>query len=135
MKYSYHVFKQYYVWVLFPILLAFFTSSCKGDNNAIIVDHKKLDLHSFSTKDRDSIAYTFTLTNNSEKEIAINDIDVSCSCVAVHTNPSTIAPHSSISINGKIGTESLQGKFRKSIYINYANNEILILKIIGKALP
>lgn len=79
----------------------------------------------------DSIQFTFKLTNNSNDLIKIHGIDKSCDCISVCSFPKEIKPNTTHYFMGKIGNTQ-SGKINKSIFVNYDDSEVLILRITGE---
>ena len=79
----------------------------------------------------DSIEFKFILKNLSDSSIKVNRIDVSCSCLKINTSVREILPKDSISLEGKAGLQKQYGHISKSIFVNYDEDKILLLRVIG----
>lgn len=118
-----------------PILLFSTLTSCSNFNNKnnekIFVEQPHYNFGTISKLTIDSINFTFKITNNTDDFIKIHGIDKSCDCISVNSFPKELKPNSTNYIIGKIGNVQ-SGKMNKSIFVNYDDSEVLILRITGE---
>lgn len=75
--------------------------------------------------------FYFDIQNKSDTIIEIKKIDVSCGCIKINEYPKIVNPWTSIRLEGYIDLNGLDGFFEKSIYVNYKQDKLLLLRIRG----
>lgn len=125
--------------ILFVILILF-NYGCKQRTinkaknivgKGLVAKNKYYDFGQVSQSKLDSIDFSFLLLNSGDSDISIHDIDVSCRCVVVEQSFQTIHPYETKSITGKIGIKGQEKRINKSIFVNYANDNVLLLRVKG----
>ena len=76
--------------------------------------------------------FHFVLENKGANVISIHNIDVSCGCVKIDSAPQTILPGKEEMISGHIDITNQSGKLTKPIYVNFDDNQVVLLRIIGR---
>lgn len=104
------------------------------DNAALLVEQPHFNCGKVSKQNRDSIDFKFTLKNISKDSIIIDNVDVTCGCLSVHSAPKMILPGKTEYIKGKIGIRQQIGNVNKTIFVNYNNDEVTILRVKGKVI-
>lgn len=91
----------------------------------------RYDFGSVSKSKKDSVIFEFELRNKGKEPVVIDEIDLSCSCLSISSRPDTLQPGTSATIRGAAGIKESKGKFSKPIFVNYNNEEVLLLRIVG----
>lgn len=74
-------------------------------------------------------SFVFKIKNLSDSALVIDKIDVSCHCVSILSYPHSLQQNEQGDIRGTINLKNQSGHVRKSIFINYNNGALKILKI------
>jgi len=132
--------------LLTMLILSTFVLSCNNnnkntskDNNEnkpfqssfLSTDNKVLQLGEINNNDTESIPFAFHIKNESDSILVLNKIDVSCSCVEVTDFPKQLGANQSGEICGEINLKNQSGHMRKSIFVNYCDTCIMVLKIVA----
>ncbi len=96
----------------------------------LYVEQKHYYLGEFPKGEKDSVEFRFVLKNSNNSLITINKIDISCSCLKIKTNVREIHPQDSILLEGKMGLKGLNGHISKPIFVKYAYDKTLLLRVI-----
>ena len=113
------------------------THSNKDINNVqdkkevLVPEIKHLYLGKINKNGRDTISFSFRIYNQSDKIACINKIDVSCSCVSLAKSVKPIPPKQSMNIYGTLNLKTISGHISKSIFVNYNNGALLVLRIVA----
>lgn len=103
-----------------------------GNNTeSLRVKNKTCNLGNLSKKDNHVIDFSFDIENVSNVPIVIDKIDVSCGCVFIEKIRKPISAHKFIKLKGNINIQKQEGYFSKSIYLNYSNGNVMLLKVKG----
>ena len=136
----YHIFKmKKYLYSLFFITLCSCTNTPNKhttetfsvNKNGIYINNNRYDFGEIAFESVDSLDFSFNLKNISSKNITIGNIDVSCGCISISKRENIIKAGHSTDLKGKFGIKGQKGKIDKTIFVNYGNNDVLILHIIG----
>lgn len=134
--------KQIYVLLLLAFMSFGFLSCGNGKNKKVskeIICHnnsisslqKKFSFGTVSKKERDTVNYHFTIENTSDSELTIDKIDISCGCIHVIAFPKQIRAHERGDISGFVDLSKQLGHLSKSLFVNYGNDKVLLLRIVG----
>lgn len=128
------------------LLLIFFTFSCNNNSlqlsneknqdktlqtSLISVESNVLRLGDINHNDTESISFVFHIKNETDSILSINKIDVSCSCVHITSFPEQLEVNQSSQICGEVDLKNQSGHIRKSIFVNYCDTCVTVLKIIA----
>lgn len=105
--------------------------SVENTDSLMSFEPNVIDLGRIDTDDNRIVPFEFKLTNNSDTIMDISSIDVSCNCVKILGYTKSISINQTGKISGKIDLRNQSGHLRKSIYVNYNNDSMKLLKIIG----
>lgn len=112
------------------------TNNCKkrspDNDNGISPESKLFDFGQVSNSKIDSVSFSFTLNNKGDKDVIINDIDATCPCIVLSNKPKIIQHNKCAIIRGRIGIKGGYGKQNKAVFVNYNDNNILLLRIVGE---
>lgn len=80
------------------------------------------------------VTYTFEAVNKGHKPLVVNSVLASCGCTSPEWNSSPVAPGGITQI--KVGFNAqADGKFSKTITINFNEDEVKTLTITGEVFP
>lgn len=102
------------------------------ENEDVIIENTRYNIGEIAFESADSLDFHFNIKNKTDKAIPIGDIDVSCGCVSAKKDFKEIPANKALTLKGKIGLKGLSGKINKTIFVNYGNNEVLLLHVIGE---
>lgn len=102
------------------------------NKNGIFIENNRYNFGEIAFESVDSLDFSFVLNNTSNKNISIGDIDVSCGCISISKRENIIKAGHSMDLIGKFGIKGQKGKIDKAIFVNYGNNDVLILHVIGR---
>lgn len=98
-------------------------------DSILFVDPNIISFGEIDADKKDVRPFTFKITNLSDSLLVIEKIDVSCQCVTVSSYPDSLASGKGGEIRGTIDLKKQSGHMRKSIFVNYNNGSIKMLKI------
>lgn len=101
------------------------------DSSDISVEDKELCLGEIDKNLNRIIPFEFDLKNSSDSIIVVNKVDVSCNCVKIIDFPKRLVVGQSAKLSGTIDLNNQVGHLRKSIFINYDDTCITVLKIVA----
>lgn len=85
-----------------------------------------------ATKDLQSnIPFVFLIKNSSDSIIHISKVESLCGCVTIVSKPDSLNPSHTAKIEGFIDVSQQEGKLLKTIFVNYGNDELLLLHLKG----
>lgn len=126
------------------VFLTMFQSSCSSSQDKqsneenmvekenVIIENNRYNIGEIAFESADSLDFHFNIKNKTDKAIPLGDIDVSCGCVSVKKEYQEIPANETLTLKGKIGLKGLSGKIDKTIFVNYGNNEVLLLHVVGE---
>lgn len=137
MKIEYKI--SYVITTMLVIISLALVFSCKipkdrdstYNNNALFVESVVEDLGVIDASKQDSASFNFKIRNISIENIELTKIEPSCSCVSIDSVQRILIPGQETIIHGKIGLKGSIGNFSKPIFINYGNEDLLLLRIRG----
>lgn len=103
-------------------------------SSILLVENKKLDLGEINKRDKTTIPFKFALRNESNNTIVIDKVDVSCSCVKIVDYSKRLEAGESSELIGEINLKNQSGHIRKSIFINYSDTCLTVLRIVADIL-
>lgn len=103
-------------------------------SSLLSVDNKELNFGEINKSDKTIIPFTFTLRNDANSTIVIEKIDVSCGCVKIIGSPKTLESGQSGNLTGEIDLTNQSGHIRKSIFINYCDSCLTVVKVVADIL-
>lgn len=109
------------------------SSTMEAIQDSLIVSTPKHYNLGVLKKDVSDSIYTFKfeITNMKTDSIHINNVDVSCGCLFINSFPRKIAPGETNKLVGTINISQQRGHLSKAIFVNYDEDGLLILRIIG----
>lgn len=122
--------------------LLIFISSCSHsgnqnhqkycDDNLKCMDGEHLYIGEINKRESDLVKpFSFKLENTGTDTITISDVEVACNCVTVEKYTDIISPDENGIVTGTINLSNQHGHISKAIFINYNDNNVLTLRIIG----
>lgn len=122
-------------------LLIFFVAvsfSCFDNKNEIsrtieklYVNNAYFDIGSINNTQSTIYNFVFKLENIGDKKIILNNVEPSCNCLVLHDVPKYIPPHGNIVLRGYINTKRQKGNLSKSIYVDFDDNKVMLLRVVG----
>lgn len=103
-----------------------------GCDSNLVVRNRYYDIGKIKVSQTDSIDFSFGLENRGKENIEVHNVDVSCNCITVHDIPHNIPSNTTAYIKGKMGVSQNIGTFNKTLFVNYNNDEVLLLRIKGE---
>lgn len=98
-------------------------------DTTLYVNDNVINLGYIESDQKNVRTFSFEITNLSDSTLVINKVDVSCNCVEIINYPHSLNPAQKGRIFGRINLENQIGYMRKSIFVNYNNGRIKMLKI------
>lgn len=124
--------------VFFALLLAI--TGCNKTNKSnqaysyysdvLTVTPDKYDFGDIEKKGKLVIPFSFKIKSKADSTIYIKKVDVSCHCLSIDTI-TTIYPNHENELKGTIDISNLSGHINKTIFVNYGEDEVLLLRIKG----
>lgn len=131
---------------ILPILLltANVLCSCHNDkdvaNERIVCGirvencHYNIGIVEYSPNEHHYKRFCYILHNTTNQNIQLDSVEVSCNCISVEYSPICISACENDSIVGYIDVRDLKGVFSRSLYVNFTNGEVMLLRVRGNVI-
>jgi trehalose/maltose hydrolase-like predicted phosphorylase len=107
------------------------SSETEKRHGGIYIESVYFDFGTVS-RDQQRVPFYFKIRNESQKEITINNAEASCSCVVIDSVPKKLKSNAVGFLYGHVNTIKQSGKLRKTIFLDFEDKQLILLRVFGE---